>query len=390
MSHKERILAVCRGEATDRISWVPRLDLWYNAHSQAGTLPQRFTGATLREITEALDVGYHAVIPNFLDVRSSDDTIDRCLGIYRLKEMPFVTVLHEVEREVTVTGDRTHVTYHTPVGSVSCAFGYTEAMRRAGASLAWVYEPVLKQEADCAVLEHIFSHLEVARSDADYRAWQEWVGEAGVAVAFGSLSASPMHHIMRELMPMTDFFLAMHDWPDRLAALAASMESWFGQMFAALVDSTAEVILMGANYDETITYPPFFAQHFLPWLARLAEMAHARGKLLLTHTDGENEGLMDLYRRCHFDIADSFCPIPMTKLTLAAGLEQLPGVTIWGGIPAVALCEASMSDADFERLVREAIGLARERSHLILGVADTTPANASFARLEHITELARR
>ncbi len=112
---------------------------------------------------------------------------------------------------------------------------------------------------------------------------------------------------------------------------------------------------------------------------------HDRGKLLLTHTDGENQGLLDLYRKCRFDIADSICPKPMTKMTLAETMEQLPEMTIWGGIPSVALCEGSMSEREFDRLVNETIELAAGRSHIILGIADTTPPAASFERILKIT-----
>jgi hypothetical protein len=385
MTHKQRILAACRGEVPDRVPWVPRLDLWYNAHSRAGTLPAPFQKASLRQITNALGVGHHAVVPNFLDIRSPDDTIDRTLGIYRLGTMPFETRLHNVRREVQIDGDKTRVIYHTPAGRVSGTFLYTPEMKEAGASISWIGEHLLKGPADYPVLEYIFANLEVVRTYDSYRAWQEWVGEDGVAVAFASLSASPVHHIMRELMPMTDFFLEMHDRPNEIASLARSMERWFRDMFATLVESPAEVIFLGANYDETITYPPFFAEHILPWLAELADLAHRHGKLLLTHTDGENERLLNLYRRSRFDIADSVCPCPMTKLTLRQTMEQLPGVTVWGGIPSVALCKASMNDADFERLVDETLAFARGQSHLILGIADTTPPGAEWDRLLQIT-----
>ncbi len=385
MTHRQRILAACRGEVPDRIPWVPRLDLWYNAHRRANTLPAPFERASLREITDGMGVGHHAVVPNFLDVRSADDTIDRCLGIYRLRTMPFETRLHNVRREVETRGEKTRVTWHTPAGSVAGTFSYTQEMKASGTSISWIDEPVLKGPADVPALLHIFSNLEVVATFDDYRAWQEWIGDAGVAVAFASLSGSPMHHIMRELMPMTDFFLAMHDWPDELGTLAAGMEPWFRAMFAALADCPAEIVFLGANYDETITYAPFFEAHVLPWLAELADMVHARGKFLLTHTDGENEGLLDLYRRSRFDVADSVCPAPMTKLTLRQTAAALPGVTIWGGIPSVALCTASMSDRDFEALVDDAVAFARGRSHIILGIADTTPPAADLGRLRHIT-----
>jgi hypothetical protein len=146
------------------------------------------------------------------------------------------------------------------------------------------------------------------------------------------------------------------------------------------------VLYWGSNYDETITYPPFFEEHILPWLAKAARVAHAGGKLLLTHTDGENDRLLPLYRRAGFDIADSVCPSPMTKLTLAQYVEELPGVTIWGGIPSIALLPSVVGQADFERLLEETLTIATGRSHLILGVADTTPPEADLDRICQITE----
>ena len=118
MTHKQRMLAVLAGEPVDRIPWVPRLDLWFRAHQRAGTLPAGFGGATLMEFTDELGIGYHAVIPDFKDVRSGEEEIDRGLGIYNLHCMPFRTVLDGVERRITSDGDRTEVEYVTPAGAV--------------------------------------------------------------------------------------------------------------------------------------------------------------------------------------------------------------------------------------------------------------------------------
>jgi hypothetical protein len=167
------------------------------------------------------------------------------------------------------------------------------------------------------------------------------------------------------------------------------MTPWFDATLRATVESSAEIIFFGANYDDTITYPPFFEEHILPWLQKAADLARANGKLLLTHTDGENAGLMHLYRRARFDIADSFCPAPMTRLSLPDAIEQLPGVTIWGGIPSIAMVESAMTDADFARMLDETISFARSRSHLILSIADTMPADGSFERVLAITERAQ-
>ncbi|MBN1809466.1 MAG: hypothetical protein JW909_10400 [Planctomycetes bacterium] len=385
MTHRERILAACRGEKPDRIPWVPRMDLWYNAHARSGDLPEQFARCSLREIARELGVGYHTVVPNFLDVRSREDTADRCLGIYRLKNMAFETVLSGVDRVLAPENGMTRVTYHAPAGSLTGVFGYSEDMKEAGASIPWVTEQLIKKPGDYEILANIFANLQVRPTYDKYSAWQQWVGDDGVAVAFGNLSASPMHHIMHQVMDMNDFYMALYDRPDELKLLAASMEPWFKAMFDVLAGSPAEIVFMGGNYDATITYPPFFEEHILPWVASFADQLHAEGKLLLNHTDGENTGLVPLYSRCHFDIADSFCPRPMTRMTLPEFADRLPGLTIWGGIPSVSLCRDSMPEKDFDRMLDDTLSFAEGRTHLILGIADTTPPDADFNRILKIT-----
>ncbi len=385
MTHKERILAAVKGEVPDRIPWVPRLDLWYNAHNAAGTLPREFAGMGLREIAESLGLGFHAVVPDYLSDPTPDAMTDRLLGIYRVRNMPFETRLGDVERAVSSDGGHTRVTYRTAKGGVTGVFGYTDEMRAAGVSIPWVFEPLVKAPRDLGVLAHIYKGLEVAPARERCGKWREWIGESGAAVAFGGPAASPMHHVMHQVMPVTEFFLALHDHPREMAALADSMTAWFEGILEALTSSEAEIIFWGGNYDETITYPPFFEKHILPWLARAAEAAHAAGKFLLTHTDGENKGLIDLYRKSGFDVADSFCPRPMTKMTLREFTEALPDVTVWGGIPSVAVCRETMNDADFHKLLDETLEFAAGRTRIILSVADTLPPGADWRRFEEIT-----
>ena len=76
MTNKERMLKVLRGQATDRIPYTPRLDLWYRANQLAGTLPAKYKSASLMEIVDDLSMGFHAVVPNFQDLRSEDDEVD--------------------------------------------------------------------------------------------------------------------------------------------------------------------------------------------------------------------------------------------------------------------------------------------------------------------------
>jgi hypothetical protein len=388
MTWKERMLATIRGEPTDRLPWVPRLDLWHKANRRAGTLPAQYADADLLDIVADLNWGFHAVVADFQDLRGPDDDADRALGIYNLWSMPWRTELKGVRRTVRVEGDRTLTEYRTPVGSVRTGVVYTEEMRRAGITITHVDEYAFKNADDYAPLGYIFEHAQAEENYAGYAEFAARIGERGLAVAFATAAASPMHYIQRELMPLDLFFYEAHDHPDNLRRLAEQVECYWDRMLAVVSRCPAEVILLGANYDASVTYPPFFAEHILPWLKAAAGVLHGEGKHLLTHTDGENTGLLEHYLGSEIDVADSICPAPMTKLSFREVRDAFAGrVTIMGGIPSVALVPASMSDGRFEEFVDGFFADIGAGDRLILGISDTTPPAADFNRL---LEIARR
>ena len=391
MTHKERMLATLRGQPVDRLPFVPRLDLWYNANKLAGTLPDRLAGASLFDVADELDVGFHAVVPNFRDLRGPQDDLDRGLGLYRLRTFPHRTELRDVQRIVQHDGDRTFVEYRTPVGSIRTGVLFDDQMRKAGITITHICEYAIKEPADYEVVGFIFENAEVVAEYDNYRAFQEQVGDRGLAIAFTNLAASPVHLLQRELVEPLQFFYEMHDHPDELTRCAERIQIWFDRAFAVTADSPAEVVFSGANYDATMTYPPFFAEHIAPALARQADVLHANGKFLLTHTDGENRGLLEHYVDSRIDIADSICPKPMTSLTVKDVREVFGDrITIWGGIPSVSVLENSMSDRDFEAHVEKLLADLGRGDHMILSIADTTPPAAKFSRIERICELAKQ
>ena len=50
MTNRERILTILDGGVPDRIPWIPRLQIWYEANRRQGTLPPRYREMTLREV----------------------------------------------------------------------------------------------------------------------------------------------------------------------------------------------------------------------------------------------------------------------------------------------------------------------------------------------------
>jgi hypothetical protein len=392
MNFHDLMLATIRGEGCPRIPWVPRLDLWYRANSRAGTLPPQFRGfrgnpgATLPQIVAQIGAGFHAIIPDFKADPDPAAEQDRALGLYNLSCMPYRTVLRNVKRTVRLEGERTFTTYRCSAGTVDTVVLYDQSMQRAGITISHIDRYAINTPQDMDVVGCIFDNAEVVPNYEGYAAYARQVGAQGLAAGFVSLAASPMHLVMRELMPLEAFFFATQDCPAELNRLVERIAGYWEKVLNICVTAPAELFLLGANYDARVTYPPLFDEHIRPWLQRFGTMLHERGKFLLTHTDGENLGLLDLYVQSGFDVADSICPKPMTQLDIAQVRQAFAGhgITIMGGIPSVALLRDSMSDSQFAAFLDEFFTQIGRGDHLILGISDTTPPAADFARLLEI------
>lgn len=387
MTDRERILAGIRGDTPDRLAWVPRLEFWYRGRRRQNTLPAELRDLSLFEIADRLGVGQYAVVPDFTEITDETHMVDRTLGIYNLSVLPYRATLEGVDRQVTRRGCETVVEYHTPLGSIRTAAVLTDEMLDSGASISYVTEYAIRELRDFDIVGYIFSHVRVEPQWDGYLARQRQIGDRGIVVAFTSGTACPMQHIMKDLMPVEQFFFALHDYPAKVDRLAEQLTPFFDAIKKCAAESPAEVVLLGGNYDDAITYPPFFEKHILPGLRGYADQLHAKGKYLMTHTDGENRGLLSLYRAAQFDVADSVCPYPMTSCRLDELRAAFADcITIWGGIPSILLCRDSASDGDFREFIDDLLRRYGRASRFVLGVSDMVTADAEWDRLQYISD----
>jgi len=392
MTPKERMLAAARGQLADMLPFAPRIDLWFHANKERGTLPAKYRGAaSADEIALAEGWALHKVVLDFTAF-GEDAIIDRTLGVYRIPTQGFLSHLSEnVERRVVKGNDEIKIEYRTPVGAVSGAFVFTREMRRSGITVPWIKEHLLKTPSDFKVLGYIFETMQVMPAYDGFSSWADAIGENGLPVAYALTAGSPMHHIMKILLDSTEFYYQYKDHETEMRDLAERMGVYFEKVIDAAAGSPAQVILVGANFDDMLTYPPFFEEHILPWLQAAADKFHRRNKLLLCHTDGENKGLMNLLYKSGMDVADSVCPFPMTKVPIAEYYGCWGDkITIFGGIPSNLMLTETVGDEDFEAYLQQLFSAIVPGSRFILGVADTVPPDASFERLQRIQEVVQR
>lgn len=398
MTKKERLLAAMRGEAPDRLPYTPRFDLWYNANAYRGTLPKRHQGRTADEIARAEGWALHKVIPELLEVVDPQENVTRGIGLYSLKENGYrINFSPNVRLEIkkTRTGDEeaTRVEYHTPRGVVSTKEVINEEMRQAGVSITWVQEHGIRRPEDYDIWAYIFENITVTPDYERYRAWQQRVGDDGVAVMMGTFSASPIHHIQRDFLDATEFFFHYNDHRKPMQRLAEAIGRVYDQILRVVGDSPAEAVLWGANYDDMITYPPYFEKELSPWLRKASEYLSSKGKLMVCHCDGENQGLIDLIADSGMHVAEAVCCAPMTKRPIETYYERWcrsGRLTIMGGLIQSMLSPATASLDDLKAYLDHFFKAVAPGRRIILSVADTTPPNAEFDRLALIAERVER
>ena len=386
MTHKERILMAARGEMPDVLPYVPRFDLWYTANSYADTLPPEHKGRTADEIARAEGWALHKVIPELLKVETPEENLHRGLGLYSLKENGYwIEFSSNVDIRVHQKGDTKRVEYHTPIGMVSVMEIITEEMKSAGASITWLEERAIKRVEDYRILKYIFENIEIKPDYARYSKWQNEVGDDGIAIQMGAFAPSPLQHIQRDLLEATEFFYHYNDYQKEMQDLAEGIEHVYEQLLQTVAKSTAEIVLWGANYDDMITYPTYFEKEITPWLQKASRILAENGKLMLSHTDGENRGLMDLIRDCGIHIAEAVCPYPMMRVKIEDYYRQWGDkITIFGGIPQSLLSAETASEEDFQGYLDHFFKAVAPGRRIIVGVADTTPPNAVFDRLRRL------
>ena len=394
MTHREKLLKVARGEMVDTIPWIPRIDLWHNAKSLAGTLPPKYRQYSVEEIHRAEGWPLHKVIPEYLKPDRPEDIVHRAIGLYRLKEFPYdfefaAGIEIEVDYEESADESMTHVVYRTAVGTISVRHGITAEMKKSGASITWVKEHAVKTKEDYHTLAHLFANLKLKPAYERFQRWKDSVGEDGIAVAqaLGIACSSPMHFIQKTLLDATDFYLHYHDYPKEMAELVEALEPLYQRLIDILAGSPADAVLWSGNVDDMITYPAYFEKDILPWCRRAGQKLHAAGILTMVHPDGENRGLMDLIPQSDMDIADAVTPYPMTKIDIAEYYERWcrsGKMTIQGGIPEMFLLEESTTRDDLKNYLDHLFSVISPGTRFIASIGDTSPPNTDFDRLLYI------
>jgi hypothetical protein len=362
MTHKERMLAVLRGEHPDQIPWAPRLELYYRAHLRDGTLPAKYRGWDLRSIYRDQGMGYHC--------RDGVAIRTRVKG------------LETVRRQ---KGDEVRMEYITPVGSVYALYRQSEELRAQGIGMLEV-EHLIKGPADYDVVEWMHQNTVMEPAYEEFLAYEHECGDEGVAWGMNR-NWTPIGRLLRELIGYNNAYLHLYDYPERFERLLRTMIDVEWEAHHILAASPALIIHHGAHFDSQMTPPPIYKTYFLPYCKEMTAYYHEHGKLVMAHLDADLTGLEEMVLESGYDIGECVTTFPLVPMTLQR-LREVWGnrLIIWGGLPSTILSEP-YTDEEFEAYMRELFRIIAPGDAFILGVADNVMGDTRWERMERVLPL---
>ncbi len=363
MTNRERILAILEGQLPDRIPWIPRLQIWYDANRLSGTLPDEYNSLSLREVERRVFGG----------------TAARDGVIYRIK-------MENVEVRTRQVAEMDQVTeYETPVGVVTTRLRSTERLRQQGIQDAEV-EFMLKRREDYAVVEYIIEHTRYEAAYDEYLEYEREVGDEGYPMI--NCGDCPFHHWMRALTGYNEAYFHLNDFPNEVESLLNTLTDRFKEtVWQHMLDSPARLLMHGHHLSSYMTPPPLFEQYILPYYQELTPRLRDAGKVVALHGDNDTRQILGHIERAGFGMVECFVTAPMVETAMTeARAAWGDRVIIWGGVPSVIL-EEPYAEEQFEQYMDDLFRTIAPGGAFILGIADNAMPGSKIERIKRITEL---
>jgi hypothetical protein len=361
MNHRKNILAVLEGRSPERIPWSPRLEIWYKAHKSMGTLPEKYSGWSLREIERDLGVATPARAGKVFSTRIRNVDI------------------REQRQESTVMRE-----YVTPVGKVTSLNRQSEDLARIGI-IGLDLEYMIKGPEDYPIVEYIVEHSDVIPCYEEYLLYDDEIGDEGLPMVH--LGQDPMDQILQELIGYNNAYYHLYDYRNLVLHLYEVLKEYAEKVQKVVLDSPARLVVQGEHFDSMMTPPKIFSDYMIPYFQPFAEQLKERGKVLGCHGDADTSKLLPLIKEAGFGLVECFVTAPMVPVTLREARNVFGNdVIIWGGIPSTILCDP-VSDKEFEEYMVNLFQDISPGDAFILGVADNVMPEAKLIRIIKVSEM---
>ena len=383
MTTRQQMIALLNGELPDALPFAPRLDLWYAAAQACDRLPAEYKKASLEEICKTEGWGIYRLTGDYRYLETkTEDWPFTCLGLYSPPETVYDMAFDDTVNLVSSLKDGVmDLKFETAKGDITTTLVLNNDMKKEGVTYPWIKEKLIKEDKDWERVALLFQALKLTPRYDSFLEMEKCIGESGLVASQATDAGSPVHLIQKNLINPTTFFTLYKEDRRRIDELAESIALYFDQVIDIYDNFPGLALAWGSNYDRTITFPPYFEKDILPWHLKVRDRLQPKGKKILTHTDGENSGLMELIIQSGVDGCESLCPYPMTRLKLHEYRAMWKDQVLIGGIPAEYLIADNSSEKEMIDYLDYAFKAMAPGHRFIPGVTDGVSPLSDFDRI---------
>jgi len=339
---RERVLAVLRGEAVDK---VPLTIYEYK-------IPQCAVERRLRN--EGMCI------------------VNRKIPVV-LTETPNCTT--EAHRYRENGRPRVRMVIRTPAGELS-------TVAEPADFTSWTLERLFKRPEDYKVLRSLVEDEQYRPNYDAYIEAERWMGDD--VILRGGVGSAPLHEIMIHWMGVETFAIEWAERRDEILTLAQAMRNKRRERYPLLADSPITHANYGGNEVPEVMGVERYERFCLPLYQECAEFFRAKGKLLGSHMDGNNRPWAHLLARSKLDYIEAFTPAPDTDMSVADALEAWPDKVLWINFPSsVHLASIEKIKQTTRQILDEAAGTNR----LIIGITEDIPVDRWQQNMLAISEV---
>ncbi len=385
MTERKRIETVLSGAMPDRLPFTTRLEIWYNSRLRTGTLPERFVGKSLNEVHEYIGVGrqaYTLITP--FKLKGVD-----CRVVYEGEEVSrfhepvfqFPRIYSLVPREKP---GRTEITFTCPAGTLICVYRTTQEILDSY-SQPYLEKHVLASDEDYAPVNWILENGEPVADFEKFLSLESEIGENGMVV--GTVERIPFQRLLLDFMGEERCFYQMYDNAKAFHHVLDQLTEMHWACLEIACSSSSLIVECVDNLDGFMTNPNLFKEYSLPIMQQTADKIHAAGKYFASHVDGDILPLVDLLPETGLDVAESFSPSPLSRLTFKeayAVWKKKP--VMWGVLPS-PLFEDRVPEGTFRSEIRDILDSIVADSPAIMGVADQAIGLTLWERVQEVSEM---
>jgi hypothetical protein len=353
----ERILATFEGKKTDRIVWQPRIDHWYDANKNIGTLPRKYQGKELLEIYD--------------DLRASPRT-------YRFFT-PAIKVIQgkSVETKVLEDEEKIVTTYATPSGKLR-----EVQTRTVHGAATYRTEYLLKGVEDFRTMAYILENQEFEFDKQLYDEVSRMFGDRSEPIV--NLPWASIQRLSVDWMGMEKTVLSLWKHREETDEFILKIHDNDSRRIDLVKKTPFKFVNFADNIDQDLISPPLFERYMLPWYKEKTRELHEARKICVSHWDGNIKRLLGYVRETGLDSLECVPPVPMGNVTLEELHEAMGGMVLFDGLPANHFLDM-VSRKELEDFTKQILRLFSPR--IILGISDQLPPNGDIEKVRMISEI---